>query len=84
MALRNDSILVSGDDEGTIKLWDLRKQSCVFQWSEHEDFISDIAINEEKNILLAASGDGCLSALHMRKGTVEGSSITNRLKRKMM
>jgi len=48
-----ESMLLTGDDDGSVKLWDLRTRACVQCWSENEDFISDFAIAEDKNIALA-------------------------------
>jgi len=69
-----DNMLVTGDDDGCIKLWDLRKQTCCFEWNEHEDFISGLASSPDKNTCLATGGDGYLSILHLRKGTLEAMS----------
>lgn len=55
LCTREDNyMLLSGDDEGTIKLWDLRKKSVCFEWKENEDFISSFAIHEGSNLALAA------------------------------
>lgn len=48
--LRDDCMLLTGDDNGTVKLWDLRKRSCAFEWTESEDFISDFAIPQTGNM----------------------------------
>jgi len=69
-----ENLLLTGDDEGCIKLWDLRKRKFCFQWKESADFISDFAVNTDKKIGLATSGDGCLSVLHLRKGILEAMS----------
>jgi len=69
-----DSMLLTGDDEGIIKLWDLRKKNAAFQWKDNEDYISDFAINGDKNLAVATSGDGFLSILHLRKGVLEARS----------
>jgi WD40 repeat protein len=47
-------MLISGDDDGTVKLWDLRKKDSIFAWKDNEDFIADIAVNEDTNTALAA------------------------------
>lgn len=49
-----ENMLVSGDDEGTIRLWDLRQQKMAFEWKEHNDFVSSMALRREQNILLSA------------------------------
>eukprot|EP00163_Fabomonas_tropica_P028323 TRINITY_DN573_c0_g1_i3.p1 TRINITY_DN573_c0_g1~~TRINITY_DN573_c0_g1_i3.p1 ORF type:complete len:210 (-),score=30.57 TRINITY_DN573_c0_g1_i3:54-683(-) len=61
------SVIVSGDDEGCVKMWDPRQRACVWEVEENEDFISDMTLDEEKNVLLVSSGDGTLSVFDTRK-----------------
>eukprot|EP01114_Cavostelium_apophysatum_P019492 TRINITY_DN6300_c0_g1_i2.p1 TRINITY_DN6300_c0_g1~~TRINITY_DN6300_c0_g1_i2.p1 ORF type:complete len:396 (-),score=111.35 TRINITY_DN6300_c0_g1_i2:82-1269(-) len=71
MMLYGDSMLVTGDDEGCIKLWDLRKQRVCGQWEDNTDYISDFAYNpSDPNVMLASSGDGYLSVLDLKKGNL--------------
>ena len=66
---------LSGDDEGCVKVWDLRKNSAIFTFKEHTDYVSDLVIPEHsKNILLSCSGDGTLTVLHLRKGILVAAS----------
>lgn len=74
MHMLGPSAIVTGDDEGEVKLWDLRQQSCVMQWSENTDFISDFAVVLETGTILATGGDGHLSVFNMRKSEVEARS----------
>ncbi|KAL6076827.1 WD domain repeat-containing protein 55 [Balamuthia mandrillaris] len=69
-----ESVLVTGDEEGCLKVWDLRQSKQVFCWEEHEDYISDIVIDYNRNTILATSGDGFLSVWHMRRGKLEAMS----------
>ena len=50
----NASILASGDESGVVKLWDERKSkdTCIFEWNDNVDFISDFAYLEAKHALL--------------------------------
>ena len=48
-------------------MWDLRTQKAVMEATENEDFISDMAIEKNKRILVATSGDGTVSAFDIRK-----------------
>lgn len=61
----SEDLAVSGDDDGCIKVWDLRARSKVCQFKESEDFISDMLWVPQKNTLLATSGDGALSVFDM-------------------
>jgi len=74
MVTYNESMLITGDDNGTVKLWDLRKKTCAFEWNENEDYITDFVVGPNTNFVVATSGDGCLSVLHLRKGTLEAMS----------
>ncbi len=46
--------VATGDDDGTIKLWDLRTAKAVMEISEHEDFIADMELAEDGRTLLVA------------------------------
>ena len=72
--VENGTIIATGDDDGCIKIWDLRKaissgkQSAeVMKFEEHEGTISDMVLNDEKNMLLSSSNDGCLGVFDLRK-----------------
>ena len=47
MHIENEHVIVTGDDDGVIKLWDLRMaqsgkaKSCAMTFEEHEGSISD-------------------------------------------
>jgi WD40 repeat protein len=45
--IENDHIVATGDDDGLIKIWDLRlatdaKKACVMSLKEHEGTVSDM------------------------------------------
>eukprot|EP00042_Codosiga_hollandica_P042674 m.394998 g.394998 ORF g.394998 m.394998 type:complete len:257 (+) comp56382_c1_seq1:182-952(+) len=61
-------LLATGDDNGCVKLWDLRQQSCVLSVQRHEDYISDLVVVADKNTILASSGDGSITATNWKKG----------------
>jgi WD40 repeat protein len=67
-------LVATGDEEGGVKLWDLRQTKQLFSWKENDDYISELAIVPEKNTILAPSGDGTLSVFHMRKAGLESQS----------
>lgn len=56
---------VSGDDEGTVKIWDRRESGVkpIYKTKKNEDYISDMLINESKQYLLCSSGDGSLTTI---------------------
>ena len=75
------SLIVSGDEDGTIKLWDSRSKSSsasssssaaksMFSFSNHEDAISDLIVDTVRHSLVSASCDGTLSVYDLRKGRI--------------
>ncbi|KDO29054.1 hypothetical protein SPRG_06109 [Saprolegnia parasitica CBS 223.65] len=63
----SNNIFTSGDDQGCIKMWDVRQHRCVVEWNEHTDYISDMTTNDAKDTLLATGGDGRLSVYDLKK-----------------
>ncbi|KAJ1870758.1 WD domain repeat-containing protein 55 [Coemansia sp. RSA 990] len=63
----NEQIVATGDEAGSVKLWDVRQNKQAFAYSEHVDYISDMVFHAPKRHLLATSGDGCLSVYDVRK-----------------
>eukprot|EP00598_Pedospumella_elongata_P002341 CAMPEP_0184973698 /NCGR_PEP_ID=MMETSP1098-20130426/5365_1 /TAXON_ID=89044 /ORGANISM="Spumella elongata, Strain CCAP 955/1" /LENGTH=448 /DNA_ID=CAMNT_0027496169 /DNA_START=46 /DNA_END=1392 /DNA_ORIENTATION=- len=66
----NEHNLVTGDDIGEVKLWDLRvgsqDKAAVMQWHLHEDFISGFAYNSGASTLISVSGDSTLAMYDFR------------------
>eukprot|EP00047_Mylnosiga_fluctuans_P001972 m.222635 g.222635 ORF g.222635 m.222635 type:complete len:393 (-) comp10797_c0_seq1:820-1998(-) len=73
MNLPEAGLVATGDDEGLVKLWDIRQQTCAMEFPGHEDFIADFAYVGHKRTLLCAGGDGRLSVLNLRKNTRKAS-----------
>jgi WD40 repeat protein len=67
----NEKTLASGDDDGVVKVWDVRTQRCVAEYDEHADYVSTIRTCEQHNELVAASGDGTLSIMDWRNKKIE-------------
>lgn len=55
------AVLASGDDDGVIKLWDVRQREAIGTFETHGDFISDFTYSPDNNSLVASSGDGSIS-----------------------
>lgn len=64
MTLVDDNMFATGDDEGTVSLWDLRQRDAkpIFSLKEVEDYITCLQPLQHK-YLLATSGDGYLTTL---------------------
>lgn len=70
--IENNTILASGDDDGMIKIWDLRQagsqgMGCVMKIEEHEGTVMDLKTNDSGKLLLSASSDGHLGVFDLRK-----------------
>ncbi|KAL4230231.1 WD domain repeat-containing protein 55 [Mactra antiquata] len=74
MLVSGDNFLVTGDDDGYLKLWDLRQQKAVMEVRESEEYISDLAIDDQKRTLLATSGEGTLTAFNIRRKKMDVQS----------
>ncbi|XP_013109763.1 WD repeat-containing protein 55 homolog [Stomoxys calcitrans] len=61
----DENLFATGDDSGTVKLWDLRTKNEVFALKEVEDYITQILTNEAGKLLLVTSGDGYLTTLNI-------------------
>ncbi|XP_062591946.1 WD repeat-containing protein 55-like isoform X3 [Saccostrea cucullata] len=71
LLVTGENFLASGDDDGYLKLWDLRTKTAVMDLKENDDYISDMAIDNQQKILLATSGDGTLTAFNVRRKRME-------------
>ncbi|KAI5073025.1 hypothetical protein GOP47_0011038 [Adiantum capillus-veneris] len=66
--------IASGDDDGTIKVWDTRQNKCCTSFSPHEDYISDLEFVASTSQLLGVSGDGTLSVCNLQSNKVDAHS----------
>jgi hypothetical protein len=64
-----DTLLVSGDDDGGLRVWDTRAASRepAAVLSPHEDVITDLLVDAARSTLLSTSGDGTLGVHDLRK-----------------
>jgi WD40 repeat protein len=64
-----DNLLASGDDEGTVKLWDLRQKSLASQFDEQEGFVAQLLfVPSSPHELIAVGSCGYVASLDIRKG----------------
>eukprot|EP00761_Pharyngomonas_kirbyi_P013072 gb/GECH01013099.1/.p1 GENE.gb/GECH01013099.1/~~gb/GECH01013099.1/.p1 ORF type:complete len:377 (+),score=80.94 gb/GECH01013099.1/:1-1131(+) len=75
LGLQGAPVVVTGDDEGGVKVWDARSNNNrpVAAFQEHADYVSDLVINETGQ-LSTAGGDGCVGSYDVRAGQVVGVS----------
>ncbi|KAL2093206.1 hypothetical protein ACEWY4_010518 [Coilia grayii] len=67
LLLVDENVLATGDDDGTLKVWDMRKGTSIMDLKHHEDFISEIAVDSAKRILLTSSGDGTMGVFNIKR-----------------
>ncbi|XP_053995868.1 WD repeat-containing protein 55 homolog isoform X2 [Hylaeus anthracinus] len=60
-------VFATGDDDGVVKLWDLRQRgnAPAFSLKKMEDYVSSIVTNREAKYLVCASGDGSLTTFNI-------------------
>lgn len=61
----DENLFATGDDGGTVKLWDLRTKNEIFALKEVEDYITQLLTNDAGKLLLVTSGDGYLTTLNI-------------------
>ncbi|EGI63100.1 PREDICTED: WD repeat-containing protein 55 homolog isoform X2 [Acromyrmex echinatior] len=66
MTIISEHVFVTGDDNGVVKLWDLRQKGSVpiFSIKDAEDYISAMITNTDAKYLACASGD-CLTTINI-------------------
>lgn len=71
--LEDGNVIATGDDDGMIRIWDLRmasngkKHSICMEFKEHEGTISQMAYRKDLNQLVSASCDGMMGVFDLRK-----------------
>lgn len=67
MTVIGEHMFASGDDDGTVKLWDIRQKENkpIFSIKMMEDYVSSIITNNEAKYLVCASGDGSLTTFNI-------------------
>lgn len=74
-----EGLFATGDDDGAVKLWDVRQQREVASFTAHEDYVSDFTHSPtaDSKTLISTSGDGTLAAYNMRRGKLDERSDQN-------
>ncbi|CAH2066617.1 unnamed protein product, partial [Iphiclides podalirius] len=73
LCLGNDKF-VTGDDGGTVKLWDLRKSNPLFSIKIGEEYVSEMITNDTQKYLVCAGGDGVLTSIDLKGGKIHTTS----------
>ncbi|KAM9130448.1 WD repeat-containing protein 55 isoform 1-T1 [Pangshura tecta] len=67
----DEHLFATGDDGGMLKVWDLRKGIAIMEMRQHEEYISSMAIDENKKLLLTTSGDGTMGVFNIKRQRFE-------------
>ncbi|EFN81169.1 WD repeat-containing protein 55 [Harpegnathos saltator] len=67
MTVISEHTFATGDDDGVIRLWDLRQKGSkpIFSLKEVEEYINAIITKTDSKYLAYTSGDGCLTTLNI-------------------
>lgn len=65
LALLDENLVVTGDEAGRIKLWDIRKREPIFSLKEMEDYVSSIVSTEAKRYVVCTCGDGTITSFNL-------------------
>ncbi|XP_075458081.1 LOW QUALITY PROTEIN: WD repeat-containing protein 55 [Ascaphus truei] len=71
LLLIDENIFATGDDNGMLKVWDLRRDVAFMEMKNHEEYISDMVIDQNKKLLLTASGDGTMGVFNIKRRRFE-------------
>ena len=67
----SENTVSTGDDAGEIKLWDIRVGTeAAMTWHVHEDFVSGLTYDSDRNTLLSVSGDATLGVYDLKSDKV--------------
>eukprot|EP01060_Flectonema_neradi_P041288 TRINITY_DN975_c1_g1_i1.p1 TRINITY_DN975_c1_g1~~TRINITY_DN975_c1_g1_i1.p1 ORF type:complete len:380 (+),score=83.09 TRINITY_DN975_c1_g1_i1:41-1180(+) len=73
----NETLYVTGCDDGIVQLWDVRQMSPAMKWTDLlGSGIHSFTANPSKNHIFAGSDDGSLAIFSMRKA--EAETLTSR------
>lgn len=73
----NDQVLISGDDDGLVKVWDLRTVAPVFHAEDQGEAITGIAfdLGVSEFEIYTASLNGTVAAYDLRQGAESSSKL---------
>jgi WD40 repeat protein len=56
---------LSGDENGTVRLWDFRTDKCSMESKRFDEFVSCFYVPEGGQTVVASSGEGTIQARDM-------------------
>lgn len=68
LLVNNQNSFYTGDEYGTISLWDIRaKDKALMQLTEHDDMITCMQFGKDNYYLITSSLDGSIGVYDIRK-----------------
>lgn len=61
----NNNLFASGDDDGILKLWDIRKSKAIFDFRCGEETVNSILVDDSEKTLVVAVNDGSIAAFNI-------------------
>uniref|UniRef100_A0A0B6ZZW1 Uncharacterized protein n=1 Tax=Arion vulgaris TaxID=1028688 RepID=A0A0B6ZZW1_9EUPU len=74
LAITGETFIATGDDDGLLKVWDMRSKTASMELKECDDFISDMIVEDNKKTIIASSGEGTLTSFNIRQKRMESQS----------
>ncbi len=67
MLLMDEHLLATGDDNGIVKIWDMRTAQETMTWDVHTDFVTQLLYQGDSHTLFSTSGDATLGVYDIRQ-----------------
>ncbi|CAG9460369.1 unnamed protein product [Pedinophyceae sp. YPF-701] len=77
LSLDGENLVAAGDEGGAVALYDVRQQGRAWRLEVHDDFVTDLVLNEREAQVVSSSGDGTLGVISSRKGKLKARSETD-------
>ncbi|XP_059484464.1 WD repeat-containing protein 55 homolog [Neocloeon triangulifer] len=61
----DENRFATGDENGTVKIWDLRQKDAIFSLKEMEDTVNDMITTEAKRFLVCSAGEGTITSIDL-------------------
>ncbi|XP_076048594.1 WD repeat-containing protein 55 isoform X1 [Oratosquilla oratoria] len=70
----SEYLCATGDDDGTVKIWDYRRSTAVFSYKCGEQTVMSMTSDENNTSLVAAVSDGSIAAFNIKARKLEMQS----------
>ena len=74
----SDHIVLSGDDEGVVKVWDIRTNECVFEAHDQSEAITQMYFDPVNLQMITSCLDGTLAVYDLKQGNDSSDKLLAR------